>query len=108
MSEYKITDINYKIFKTEELKAPLVSVTIPTYNEEKTLPYTLMSIKKQTYPSIEVIVIDSSSVDGTKNIAEKFGAKVINYGRKIIRGKVPWCKGGKWEICSIVRCRSDT
>jgi glycosyltransferase involved in cell wall biosynthesis len=68
----------------EKLKGPLVSITIPTYNEEKTLPQTLMSVKKQTYPNIEVIVIDSNSTDNTKNIAKRFGAKVINYEGKLL------------------------
>jgi glycosyltransferase involved in cell wall biosynthesis len=68
----------------EEVKKPLVSIIIPTYNEEKTLPKTLESIKKQTYPNIEVIVIDSNSTDNTKNIAKSLGARVINYEGKLL------------------------
>jgi len=56
---------------------PLVSIVIPTYNSEKTLPLCLESIKRQTYKNIEVIVVDSYSADRTVDIAERYGAKII-------------------------------
>ena len=56
---------------------PLVSIVIPTYNSEKTLPLCLESIKKQTYRNIEMIVVDSYSTDRTVEIAKRYGAKVI-------------------------------
>lgn len=56
---------------------PLVSVVIPTYNSEKTLVKCLESIKNQSYEHIEVIVVDSLSKDKTREIAERYGAKVI-------------------------------
>jgi len=56
---------------------PLVSVIIPTYNSEKTLPLCLESVKRQTYRNIEVIVVDSFSKDRTVEIARRWGAKVI-------------------------------
>lgn len=56
----------------------MVSVVIPTKGSGKTIETCLKSVKKkQTYPNIEVVVVDSYSSDGTKEIAEKFGAKVI-------------------------------
>jgi glycosyltransferase involved in cell wall biosynthesis len=56
---------------------PLVSVIIPTYNSASTLSLTLRSIKRQTYPSVEIIVVDRFSRDGTPHIASRFGAHVI-------------------------------
>lgn len=56
---------------------PLVSIVIPTYNSEKTLPLCLKSIRKQTYRNIEVIVVDSYSTDRTVDIARRYGAEVI-------------------------------
>jgi glycosyltransferase involved in cell wall biosynthesis len=56
---------------------PLVSIIIPTYNSEKTLPLCLESIKRQTYRNIEVIVVDSYSKDRTIEIAKGYGAKTI-------------------------------
>jgi glycosyltransferase involved in cell wall biosynthesis len=57
-----------------------VSVIIPAYDEEQYLPETLERIRKALYfvghPS-EIIVVDNDSRDGTKVVAEGFGAKVI-------------------------------
>ncbi|MBA2732255.1 MAG: glycosyltransferase [Acidobacteria bacterium] len=58
----------------------MISVIVPAYNEEKCLPETLKRIRQAlsvlTCPS-EVIVVDNDSEDGTKQIAESFGAKIF-------------------------------
>jgi len=56
---------------------PVVSVVIPTLNEEKYLPKTLESIKNQTFKNYELIISDGGSTDKTVEIAKKYGAKVI-------------------------------
>ena len=76
---------------------PLVSVIIPTYNSEKTIGICLRSIEEQTYPNIEVIVVDNCSKDETQKIAKKCGARVFqlkaertrakNFGLREARGK---------------------
>jgi len=38
----------------------------------------LNSIKKQTYPNLEIIVVDSNSRDGTPQVARTYGAKLLN------------------------------
>lgn len=58
-------------------KLPLVSVIIPTYNSEKTIRQCIESVKNQTYPNIEIIVVDGGSTDRTVEIAKSFGAKVV-------------------------------
>jgi glycosyltransferase involved in cell wall biosynthesis len=55
----------------------LVSIVIPTYNSELTLPVCLKSIKNQTHKNIEIIVVDKCSSDKTVEIALLYGAKVI-------------------------------
>ena len=50
----------------------LVSVIIPTYNQEQTLLETLNSVFSQTYRPIELIVIDDGSSDNTKMIVNDF------------------------------------
>ncbi len=54
----------------------MISIIIPTLNEEKYLPLLLDSIKKQKY-RCEVIVVDTFSKDKTVKIARKYGCKVI-------------------------------
>jgi len=57
-----------------------VSVIIPAYNEELALPETLERIGKALSVaacSSEIIVVDNDSQDGTKQLAEAFGAKVF-------------------------------
>ena len=51
---------------------PLVSIIIPTYSSEKTLPICLESIKRQTYKNVEVIVADNFSTDRTVEIARSY------------------------------------
>ncbi|MGC8584449.1 MAG: glycosyltransferase [Thermoproteus sp.] len=58
----------------------LVSVVVPTRNSAATLGLTLRSLGRQTYRELEVIVVDNFSVDGTPDIARRFGARVYSYG----------------------------
>ena len=55
----------------------LVSVVIPTKNNGSTIERCIKSIKSQTYPNIETIIVDSFSVDDTASIAERLGATVL-------------------------------
>ena len=68
--------------KSSGSKNPLVSVVIPTRNEEDALGKLLNSLERQTYKRYDVIVVDGGSTDGTVKIAKKHGAMVITeYGR---------------------------
>jgi rhamnosyltransferase len=56
-----------------------ISVIIPVKNGAQTLDKCLTSIKNQTIAeNIELIVLDSSSTDNSKQIALDFGARVID------------------------------
>ena len=49
----------------------LISIIVPCFNSEKTIATCLMSIEKQSYSNIEIIVIDDGSTDATVSIVEK-------------------------------------
>jgi len=56
-----------------------VSVLISTFNSSKTLPLTLESLRNQTIQDFEILICDSSSTDGTIEITERYGAKIVGY-----------------------------
>ncbi len=58
----------------------MLSIVIPTYNEEEYLPFLLRSIQAQNHKEHEVIVADAHSTDRTRDIAASFGARVVDGG----------------------------
>lgn len=54
-----------------ETEKPLVTVVLTAFNHGKYVGETLNSIFAQTYPHIQVIVIDNASTDNTLSIIEK-------------------------------------
>lgn len=53
---------------------PLVSVVIPVYNIEDYLGDCLLSVTRQTYRNLEILIINDGSTDGSLAVAEKFAA----------------------------------
>ncbi len=80
----------------------LISITIPTYNSEKTLKKTLQSVKAQTYPNVELLLIDSNSTDKTLEIAEDFGAKVYQYEGTLLGARELGAKKAKGKYILLV------
>jgi glycosyltransferase involved in cell wall biosynthesis len=80
----------------------LVSVIIPTKNEEKFIGNTLESVVNQTYPNIEVIVVDSCSDDNTVRIAKKYADKVIIKKTNIAEGRNLGVKNANGEILTFI------
>jgi poly-beta-1,6-N-acetyl-D-glucosamine synthase len=54
-----------------------LTVIVPAYNEAGTLADTLRSLRRQTLPAAEIVVVDDCSTDETAEIAESFGVAVI-------------------------------
>lgn len=59
----------------------MLTIVIPTKNEETYLPCLLASIQKQTLAPAAVIVADAQSTDATREIAIAHGARVVEGGR---------------------------
>lgn len=64
----------------------MLSIIIPTLNEEKYLPLLLEQIKKQNFKDYEIIIADANSKDKTKEIAAKYNCRIVpgglpGYGR---------------------------
>ena len=59
----------------------MLSIIIPTLNEEKYLPLLLESIKRQDFnENYEIIVADAGSKDKTVEIAKSYNCKVVKGG----------------------------
>ena len=57
----------------------MISVILPTFNNEKTIANSIRSIINQTYRDFELIIINDCSTDKTKKIIKSFNDKRIIY-----------------------------
>ncbi len=87
----------------KKITEPL-SIVIPTFNGEITIGNLLSQLRAQsTYADAEIIVVDSSSTDGTVDCARHFGARVIsidqaNFNHGTTRNRGILESRGKW-VC---------
>lgn len=67
-----------KNFK-EKIHHPIISILIPTFNEEDVLGKCLDSIFGQDYPldKLEVFIVDNYSTDKTLEVAKKYPVKIL-------------------------------
>ena len=91
---------------------PLVSIIIVTYNAENYLKACLCSIAAQTYPALEVVIVDGASTDSTIEIICDFPELVsfwisepdegiydaMNKGLKHIKGEWVYFLGADDEL----------
>lgn len=62
-------------------ESPLVSVVVPTFNEERNLPRLLASLARQEGVRHECVVADQYSSDATPSIAQSFGCTFVEVER---------------------------
>jgi len=62
-------------------KLPLVSICIPTYNRAEMVGVAINSALAQTYPNIEILVVDNASTDNTSEILQKISDPRLKFFR---------------------------
>ncbi len=79
----------------------LVSVVIPAYNAEETICAAVESALAQSYPEVEVVVVDDGSTDGTAEVLSSFGSRILlkrqdNQERAAARNTGTALASGEW------------
>ena len=52
---------------------PLISIIVPVYNIMEYLPRCVESLRQQTYPNLEILLVDDGSTDGTGLLCDELG-----------------------------------
>lgn len=63
---------------------PKVSVAIITYNQKKYLRELIESVQAQNYPSLEIVVADDASSDGTQDMLQEYDQKYPGLFRLVL------------------------
>jgi glycosyltransferase involved in cell wall biosynthesis len=66
--------------------APLVSVVIPCYNQAHFLREAVESVRRQSYPRVETILVDDGSTDDTAAVAAELGVRCIRQENRGLAG----------------------
>jgi len=80
----------------------LVSITIPSFNSEKMIPFCLEGVIKQSYPNIETLVIDSYSTDRTREVATSYNARVILCDGRLLAARYLGLKESRGQYVVLV------
>lgn len=92
---------------TNAASTPVVSVILRTYNESRHLDELLTSLRSQDQDtfSLEVVLVDSGSTDGTLEIAARHAVKIVHikksdftYGRSLNLG----CAAAAGDIFTLI------
>ncbi len=83
---------------------PLVSVVIPVYNAEGYIAETLASVFAQTWPALEVIVVNDGSTDNTETVLREFGERI----QLVTQANGGVAKARNAGIQYLLTCRNGT
>ncbi len=68
-----LSKISLRDFRAQDL--PLISVVVPVYNVARYLERTLNSLSNQTYPNLDIILVDDGSSDGSSDIIDAYALR---------------------------------
>jgi glycosyltransferase involved in cell wall biosynthesis len=77
--------------------APLISILIPVYNRERYIEECVRSAIGQTWPHLEVVVVDNQSADGTWAICQSLARQDIRI--RLFRNDVNLGPVHNWRRC---------
>jgi len=85
----------------------MISIIIPTLNEEKFLPKLLESLTVQTVKDFEVIVVDGSSKDKTVELAYTFlqsfpNWRLLSAVERVFRYSAIWGTKGRRGLACVI------
>lgn len=62
--------------ETKKENSSLISVIVPVFRVEKYLPECIESILKQSYPNLEIVLVDDGSPDHSGAICDEFARRI--------------------------------
>lgn len=103
------------------MEYPLVSIIIPVYNGSNFMREAIDSALSQTYPNIEILVVNDGSTDDTRDIALSYGDKIryfekenggvstaLNLGIREMKGAYfSWLSHDDWYLPRKIEAEMD-
>jgi glycosyltransferase involved in cell wall biosynthesis len=74
------------------MRTPLVSVVCLCYNQAPYVEEAVRSVLRQSYPSIELLVVDDASTDGSAQRIESLGAENSSVKTLLLKSNLGHCK----------------
>ncbi|MBC7159789.1 MAG: glycosyltransferase [Porphyrobacter sp.] len=86
-----------QVTTTSDCDLPSVTVVIPAWNMERFIDRSIRSALAQTYPRLDVIVVDDGSSDGTLAIGTRIAAgEPRMFGQRPVPAVAPFRSGRPW------------